>query len=249
MDNVTDQNEEKFDAYILGTMPEGERAAFAARLLEDAALNAKFIEHERAVAGIRKDAREELREDLEAIHQKKPRILKETKVLKLRPILSWAAAAILLLIGVFYFMPSSTSSSDELLAEYYAPYTLKVGLRNNGGQEDLLQIDDLYAKGEYTAAIPLLNQYLRDHPAENTLRLALAISLFETKKTDAAMNELNVIEQSADAFLQDQVSWYKALMLIEQDKMVQAKSLLAPLANNREADHHESAVELLSKIN
>jgi len=247
MENVKGDFENNFDAFILGTLPEKERAAFEARLKEDPAFKEKFIEHERAVAGIRLDAREELREELNRIHDKKDRKSPSGNVIKFKSFLPWAAAAaILLLIGFWFLQPTSTP--PNLVAQYYQPYTLKVGLRNNGGQEALLQIDDLYAKGEYAQVIPLLTDYLKDHPTENTLRLALAISLFEDRKVKSAMQELSRIEASNDPFLVDQVSWYKALMLIDSNKPRQAKSLLNKLAKNPEADHHEKAAELYSML-
>jgi len=232
MEKTWQKNEDQFDAYILGQLSADEQKRFLASLKNDESLNKDFQHYMKIVNNARLEGRQQLRDQLNVIHQKKARPVGKVVGLKKKNNYLWAAA----------------TSSQDLFAQHYQPYDLKIGLRDSGVEERLYKIDALYASENYKEVIPTSQQYLEAYPQENKIRMALAISLFEVGEVDKAMTELNIIKDSKDPFLKDQVAWYQALFNIQKGTKDTALNLLQPLSMNKEADHHEAAVELVKAL-
>ena len=239
-------NFEKIDAYLLGELRPDEQLNFVAAMKKDIKLQEEVNLRRAIMEGVKIEGRKRLSNTLDEIHDKKDRTLSNanpTIQKTLRPWLAVAAALALILTCWFIFQ---TPQKDSLVAHYYEPYDLTIGLRDNSNQEQLARIDALYSAQNYSAAQPLIENYLSNNPSDNLLRLSLAICQYENENLDKALQSLQLIKN--DAFLQDQYRWYSALIYLDKGEKEQARRLLTELTSDRAADHFDEAQVLLSKM-
>lgn len=243
-----DSHIDRFDDYCFGRMSEQELVKFQKELDVDADLRTSFETHKAFIGAIKSSSRDELKNELKVIHRSKPRELKVSSGAKNRRLRPWLAAASLLVLVFATWFFTASSNPQQLAASYYEPHSINVNLRNGEDQKLLSELSGLYINKEYKSVLPKIQTYLTQHPDNNNLRLALAISLFETDQIDPALQELNIIAEKGDEFLMDHVNWYKAIFKIKKGEVEQAIPILESLAADVDADHCKEAKALLRKL-
>ncbi|MEP6513733.1 MAG: tetratricopeptide repeat protein, partial [Parafilimonas sp.] len=132
---------------------------------------------------------------------------------------------------------------QQLYAEY-AKYN-SISFERSNNYSALLISVKFYNSKNYAAAIPFFETYLKQHPANTEIALALNICKIETGLYDNAINGLDSIIAKQNAFLY-QAQWLKALAYLKQDKKDECKTILKQIPG--EADTYEKAQSLLKKL-
>ncbi|MEZ4851393.1 MAG: hypothetical protein R3B93_22820 [Bacteroidia bacterium] len=145
------------------------------------------------------------------------------------------AAVIIMLIfplGFLYLNQMNQYSGEELYAQNFEPYQDLLSDRDASGQgdEDLLKAMEYYNNGFYENAVILLEAYVAIHPDEPLPGLYLGISYLETGQIDKAMKHFEFTSQDPD--LREMAEWYTALALVKAERMDEAKTILAKIANS-----------------
>ncbi len=248
--------ESQIDAYLLGELLGAERSEFEQALAQDPELAQQVEEQRLLMEGLQFHGNEQLRARLKNIHQQAETTATETsektnaKVRRfpLRTLLT-AAATLALLIIATLLLRTGPASGPEIFAQHYDAYSLSLTNRSEPGvDENLAQIDELYAQGNYEAILPLVRQVLPTRPNDPLLKMAGGIAALESKQYQEAIRYFQAIRQEPDSPLADQATWYLALTHLRQDSKNLARHLLEKLASRPDADRHQEAQQVLEEL-
>jgi tetratricopeptide (TPR) repeat protein len=175
----------------------------------------------------------------------------EAKVVAINKRWWYAAAAVAAAVILFFIlMPNKTKTepfnNETLFAGYVAKSVDELSFGQRGKNDSLLiKAASLYNKKEYATVLPILENEIADNPNETQLILATGVCYMQTGQYNFAINFFDQIANGKTAFA-SKAQWYKALVLLKQNKLADCKLALQQIPNN--ADDYASTVELLKKI-
>lgn len=235
---MSEQFQDDIQAYLDGTMPIKQRAAFEAQIGN----SPQLVEEMRRHRMLRVVARHE---DLFAAKAMVGNVMAEVEIEadygKYRPIfdapngggtfLRWMWLAIGLLVvsggGWFYRYRENQQQIQHIAAAQLAPLDNMIGFAP-GDPSNAAAAMRAYEQRDYPEAIRRLEAELRAAPDDNGLRLYLAVSLLmQGRQTDAEP----LLRQMAAAqdLTKVPATWYLALCLLRQGQPNNARELLVPL--------------------
>jgi len=157
-----------------------------------------------------------------------------------------AAAAAVLLFLVIRPLFTRPFDKDKLFARYIQDVQ---GLpeAQRGADNDSLRVAAarLYNREKYAEALPLLGAVIAEQPGAVEFRLATGVSYLQTGKYDSAMVLFDIIAAGTTVFKEKAV-WYKALILLKQNKLDDCYIVLASLPPD--ADNYKEAQKLMKDI-
>lgn len=250
--NYTDQD---IDDYIMDRLNKGDKSMFEAALSSNDVLNERFNDRKVILQGIEEYHAQVLKNKFKQIHNKAFNDIKSAEVkttpTSSRNLFPWIAAAVLIaaLIALLFWKnnTSTPAQPDELYASYFKAYELQLAQRNQG-DEQLLQLEQLYNDKQYEKAFPIFNSLINTNNPPSQLQLGAGISKLGLQQPAEALPYFEAIIKSNDLLYKDHATWYAALAYIKTKDLAKAKQLLTSLAKNKSADHHKEAVELLTKL-
>lgn len=249
--NEQNQINEKVDAYLLGHLDREAKSKFEIEINENQELARSVASKERLIKAMSVSGRRKMKLELKEIHREVIGEAPKVRRFNWRPLLVAASA---LFLGAALWLLNSTNSvsNDQLFADNYSKYELKLAVRDSSPTLGVGELTQLYRNNQYAEAIPLLQTLLANEEASEKyggqLRLALATASFETGDAEKALEALRQILDDKDPFLSDEARWYAALINIEQKNDQAAILFLKNLADNPNADHHKAAQKILKSI-
>ena len=245
-------NYEIISQYLDGELTGETLAAFEKQMQEDAELAAEVniyrtIEADQSFITKNSTEKEKLSQSLQELNKtffKKP----ESKVLKITR--WWYAAAAVAAAAIFILILKPFAGekfNNEKLFAYYSKDVESLSASQRGASNDslVLQAVSLFNKKDYAGSLPLLKNILAGKPNETDLFLATGICYLQTNKPDAALEIFNTIAKGNTVY-KNQATWYKALVLLKQNKPDDCYKVLESLP--AEADNIKEARELMNKI-
>lgn len=242
-------NFDKIDDFIMGKLESEELKSFEFELSNNDALSAAVTQQRKLFDGIRNAGRREFVADLKVIHEKVVTEKKRTaKIINFnwRQLLVVASTMCILLVSWWLFTDTS-SDAQSIFADNYEPFALNQNLRNFGQEEEMIQAAEYYRNKNYNESLPLL-QKIDSNESSSSIKMAIAISYFENKDTEKALEILNDIIVSKDPFLSDLAHWYSALFKLQNRQNEEAKSHLEYLSSSLDKDKHLDAKKILEKL-
>ncbi len=247
-------NEADIQKYLLGEMSGEEKQAFEKVLETDTVLAQVVKEQGKVVEGIEFFAAQEFKGKLQDLYAEvRPEIIdREVAAPRPRRWLFMGLALVAILVALFfayrYLQPQPAPAPEQLFAQYYQAYDWNPVLRNEALPPPINQALDFYDTKAYTKALPLLQQLSQERPQDIPTRLALVSSLLANQQASLALPHLEEIAQRNDILYQDQVRWYTALAYLQSDQIAEAKAALQILAQNKNADYHRAAQDLMKDL-
>lgn len=244
---------EELDDFIFGRLEAAKEKNFREALKTDSELAKAVSLRKDLHDGMKEGGRRTLKKELGGIYKELYEPQKEAKVKKMIPWRQLLLVASMVLFGLFawWFWPQAAQSLDPILAEHYQPFNLVLAQRGKPADKEINQAAQLYHSKNYKAAIPILENALKDSANEDLhaqLRLALAIARFENGDTEKAFQPLHQIIESNDLFLSDQARWYLSLFHLQLDQNESAIPYLEFLANKNGADKNAEAKGILKQL-
>lgn len=229
MDNRT---YDLIDRYFEGDLSKRELQDFQSKLAKDTDFAATFAVEQDLIAGIEAFANQDLKVNLQQIHQEeivnKKVSTSKAKVVQMQTF-RWlalaASLALLATVGIWWL--SSTPSSQDVFAAHYE--TPAFGTTRGGTTADLQAIQTYYNDKDYSKAITTMTAYLEEQPNDENTRLSLGISYLETAQFEAAIQTFQSLANSTK--LNDQAAWYLAMTYLKTEKIDLAKATLQKLAD------------------
>lgn len=239
--NISPQEFEEIEQYLLKEMPEEHIRVFAKRIDSDQDLQIKVHTVRLMIAGIQEN---QLRHDLQKFHDEMEVSSKKTepgkKVFHLKFILIAASVLIIAVLGIFLFL-NNASKDERLYSEFYKPDS---GLISSmGSSEDYIfdraMID--YKTGNYQAAIQNWDSLLTQKPGSDTLRYFLASAYLASNQTEKAIDYFEKVISQTDSYFLEDASWYLGLALLKKNKTDSAIPFI-------EKSNHPDKEKLLDKL-
>lgn len=174
---------------------------------------------------------------------------KETKVIPMRRIWSYSAAAAVfaaLIFSWFMFMKPPTPSQ---LADHYIKTNLAHLQVNMGGGQDSLQTAiGLYNEGKYSASLPVFEAILNTKPDNSRALEYAGIAAIQIGEYDKAIQYFSRLESLPLAY--NPGAFYHALTLMKRNApgdAAEAKKYLEKVANEG-LEHKEDVPTLLKRL-
>lgn len=243
-------NFQLFDDYLFENMTRVERQAFEEKLKEDPDFKREFEVYCDLIAGIREEGRGELRTRIRKAFgtgpaSKKKKMSSSNSLKKIGALLTFMMICLSGYLGFFH-----RPSAGYLFDKYYVPYLLHGTVRGTNIEENsLLLFYRAYRQGLYEEAGLLVYQALDDLPLNKPhVLLAYGCTMMSTGDYLTALELFRLPAVAGNGFTSDQSNWYQALCLLQLDQPEACASLLSPLAENADADHHVEARKLLRSL-
>lgn len=229
MDN---QTYDLIDRYFEEDLNKRELQDFQSKLATNTDFAAAFAVEQNLIAGIEAFANQDLKANLQQIHQEEIITQKtatpKAKVVQMQTF-RWlalaASLALLATVGIWWL--SSTASPQEVFAAHYE--TPAFGTTRGGTTADLQTLQTYYNDKDYSKAITAMTAYLEEHPNDENTRLSLGISYLETEQFEAAIQTFQSLSNSTK--INDQAAWYLAMTYLKTEKINLAKATLQKLAD------------------
>lgn len=266
---------ETIHRYLKGELGEQERIAFEKRMDEDEQLRQDVSLERKLLRAVELAGDQNLKRQITAVHEKltdegffeqKPQTqppslsntIKPKNVIPMKRILAIAAAVLLLTATAWWlwFSPEAISP-DEAYAKYYKPErthlkAILADLESFGMVADTTAEDSLrealllYDNFDYDAAIEALDNYLLNHPDDDTARLYLGLSHLNQSRYTLAAKILSPLSIKEDFSLKNEAKWYLGLCYLKFDKKTkEAIQLFEILAVSSEFERREEAKGML----
>lgn len=216
-------SESKILDYLQGRLSSADRLKFEAQMENDPSFASEVAEYKNMKSAIGASDRKELKnrfQDLEGSKTKK----------------SWygkfaIAASIAVLIGVGSLFFLKGTSGKELYADNFEAYPNVIApiTRSNEPTRKGDQYFVAYEKGEYSSAIAGFQKQLKEDD-NHDIRFYLGMAFLNKGEKNKALNELQKIDNEKTGFY-PQSLWYQALIYLEKEDFVTARSRLNELKN------------------
>lgn len=240
----------EIDEFIQGKLPKEKHDMFVKAMQNDSEFAKEVEFYKKINASVKNIGREELRAELDIIHENKIHNKDQNSGITFKKILPWILAAVFIISFIGYLSLHKTQISDSgpaLYATYYKPYEFNAGTRTSATQKDLLKLDELFALQKYESVIPLMEKYLSAND-DNNVELALANAYLETGDTKQALLTLKALEAKNDVFLNGHVLWYKAMALLKIEDLESCSKALQEILKTPGSDHYNEAEALLEEM-
>jgi tetratricopeptide (TPR) repeat protein len=239
---TAEQLQEKFQAYLDGTLLPEEKIAFEAQINASEPLKEELNKF-RQLRILHKNesllqAKSVLGKVMDEVHIEPnygnyAAYFKETGANK--AIKYWASGifAILLIAGAMLFFQNKqlTKQLHNLANTNLAPMENLIGFANEDKSITALGMK-AYDKKEYKTAIDLLQKAITESPDDGTLRLYLAISYLMLEQNTAAKVLLSPLT-NVESLSTIPAKWYLALCLLKEGEKTEARKILLNLKSDK----------------
>lgn len=241
---MTDPQEhidELIEDYLMGNLNAEQESDFLKRVQSDPELEERLHHHERLQQIIVQEP------DLSAFSAAVGEVVEENRPGKV--FLYWRVAAILVIgLGISYLVfnylnPTPTLTSSELVRTYFEPLPDAITSRDEG--DSLTQIAmSFYNRGDYQAAIPILQQLSESHVP--LASLYLGISYMGTGDYDSARLTWQNLANTEQLY-PNTILWYSALTDLALNEGPVAQEKFKELVA-QETSFNKEAQEILNQF-
>lgn len=244
--NISQEEFERIENYLDGSMPALERSRFELDLQENSLLRDRLEEVKSLRLGIESAV---LKEQLEGFHSElggSPSKYDSESLLPTfnsrRKRIRWiAAASIIILIGAF-FLRGMESSTEKLFAKHFVP---DPGLATHMGSSDNFEFYDGmvdYKQGKYSQAIDKWNKLVISKPNNDTLTYFIGVAHLAAGDEKEAIRMLKDLSTTSGNSFENETLYYLGLAYLKSDDTEEAKKYLTFSST-------ESAKRILSELN
>lgn len=219
------------ERYFENALNKQELAAFQLRLKEDAAFAQLFALEKDVRAGIEAMGNEQLKSELQTIHQEETGNLnkqsEQIKASSTRRLWLLAAAAIaLLLLYFFLFRNDQPPTTEELYLAYFEPdYDL---LERGDDKKWIADLERHLQQKNYPSALTILDSLLNTPNQNAPLLIYQGIARMESGQYSAARESFNNAGK-ANSLYQDDANWYLGLNFLKQGDKQKAQQALSEI--------------------
>ena len=236
-------NFEKIEAYLEGWMTQEERAAFEAELQTNEALRKDYEDWLYTERVLQKqlsadEKTQELKNILTPLTRKYFKVERKPqgKVVSFKKYIIAAATAAAILI-IFLSIPGGINN-------YQVPIMPQAVVR---GAEDLSNEGaQLFNKGEYEKALPLLKQQAEHNPEDATIQYFYAIALIKTAQYEIALPVLERLSEGVSAYKED-AAFFTALAAYKLQRNDTALKYAQQVSEH--SPYYKKAQKIIRKLN
>jgi len=237
--DISREEFERIERYLLGSMDTAERAAFERLLSADEALRNEVALQRRLISAVEVGA---FTASLTTEQEEKTPPTTGKQVVYWRYV---AVAALLISVGLvgWWMYRQQTVSEDNLHAAYFRPDPgLPVVMSNDSAKYVFNEGMVSYKEGNYEEAIGIWEQLVVENDATDTLHYYIGMAHINSGNGLDAADHLMPLSQNEYSVFREKSVWYLALLKLKEQDYAHAKRLLMQLPEK------EEAVELLDRM-
>ncbi len=154
------------------------------------------------------------------------------------------ALTLLTFISYTYFSkvtPAATSGQQFAMVE-----PLELSTKSNTATTEIINMQASYNAGDYTTALPQINNYLKSNPRDLDVLLAKGIALTQTESYYQAQQVFALMASMKPRVQKHK--WYSAVAYTKEGKTEQARMILTDIYNSK-SYNHEQARKLMATFN
>ena len=140
------------------------------------------------------------------------------------------AALLIIALGLSVFVlirQSRKPLSEKVFEQYYAAYQYLNYRGDDGASATLLMKGaDLVNEENYEAALVVASKILSKNPENIEAHFLSGVSLLGVENFQAALEHFDKVARSGEGYFHEYAEWYKALLLIKENRMDEAVFLL-----------------------
>lgn len=220
---------EKIEAYLLGELSEEELAAFEAEAKSDPMLEAEIARQRQLQEAVEIGA---MKEQLDSFHENTQKVSAPKK----STFRWWAVAAVFVgLLATAYFLFFSKSESEKLYARYHS---IDPGLPTPMSATDNYVFYDAmvdYKNEKYKLSIEKWETLLNENPKNDTLNYYLGSAHFADKEHRKAQPYFSTVSQFNESVFHEKAEWYLALTFLSLEEFEKLDSL-SGVASGKHSD-------------
>lgn len=218
-EEISQQEWEEIEAYLLKNMSAEELAAFEKKINGNEYWNTKITEVKVTILGVQEAA---IKEQAQAFHKQIPE-LGNTNMKPVNPVNWLVAAGVLVVLSIsMWLLFFNQSKEDRIFAAYYLP---DPGLPTYMAATDNYELEKAmveYKSGNYETAIISWESLWKQQPQNDTLTYFLGNAYMADKKYTAAMKYYSItLKNNNSLFLKD-AWWYLGLCYIKENDIKNA---------------------------
>ena len=141
----------------------------------------------------------------------------------------YGAAAVALVVMLMAGWWWRRGASDRLFTAYYQPYELVSPRGGSSATEN--QATRYYRRGQYAAALPLLDELQQTEDNREYWTLLRGTAYLQLDSTARARAQFNQVVASSHRVYQQYGRWYTAMSYLKDKKIGEAQAALQPIAN------------------
>lgn len=239
--NISQQEFERIESYLLGLMTEEEKVPFESELEKNQIFRNQYEDIKVLLQEVELAS---LKESMDGFHSE----LKSTQVVPILPKkqiywkpLAIAASVLFLLVISFWVFLGNTSENEKLFLAYYQPDPGLVTAMGNSSQYEFDRGMVDYKTGDYRAAITRWEKLLAEKPDNDSLNYFLGSAFLAIGDPDLAKPYLEKTTQIESGIFQKEAYWYLGLSLVKSGNSAEAIKYL-------QKSGRDEAVEVISKL-
>lgn len=136
-----------------------------------------------------------------------------------------AAIAATMAIG-YLFMPTEQATPQDIYAAHFEPSEISFSTRGENSTVILSKVAELYNAGSWDSTIGLIEKLPDDVQSNDKVIYTKGISLIASQRHD----EGRALLEKLPALYGDEVSWYKALSFLQENKKIEAIAALSAIS-------------------
>jgi predicted Zn-dependent protease len=235
---------ELFEAYLNDELNKIDRIAFEEKLVNDMLFKEDFnlyqsINNTLASRFNNREAEKELRSTFNSIQNSNKTTKKVIPLFSMKKILVAASIALLVTLSVFNY------NSKPSFNDYNSYDNLSLTVRGDNDIEKQL-LEKYFNNRQFSKALPLFEDLLKDNPNDNKLTLYKALALLETGNTNKSLVLFDKLIQGGNKLYKDNALWYKSLAYLKMKDYNACKKTLQKL--NQNSDYYNEAQELSKSL-
>lgn len=251
MDEINRQ--ERIEAYLKGQLNAQEKAAFEANLQQDPELQAEVAMHRKVQEYLGQPNLQAMRAKLQQVDQswQAPNSQPAAKVRRLQTgwIMGLAAALLVVMLAIWWVFAKNQPGTDELLAEFQAPYPMILNQRSGNEASAIQQAANqaiiAYQNNDFKAAQAQFEQ-LFQQSRNQTFAFYAAIAALQNQDAQYAIERLSPLVDKTPHLLQEQSRWYLALAYLANDQPLEAQKVLNQISEGNY--RYEQAQQLRTRL-
>ncbi|MEI9918401.1 MAG: tetratricopeptide repeat protein [Bacteroidota bacterium] len=237
-----ERNVEMLENYILGNLPEEEKAVVEKRLSEEPELSALFRDLKILMTAIRHESREDLANELKQLESKIHPDPKMKRFNRSTWAIGIAATSVILVVSIVLYFRNQSEPNDELFATNFTPYINIFDPASRAPGDKQALAFRYYDEGNYPAAIAELSKLSKEDPA---VRFYLGNALLANNQPADAVGHFKVSLQ--EGLMPGQSRWYLALCYLKLGDDQNAIYYLETVSTGG-SNYAEAAQHLLSEL-
>jgi len=274
--DLSDQDIEQIERYLLGELTDEERTALEQRMKTDPEF-ADEVSFMRDIINVSKqEGRQHLREHLKKAEQKEAAKIEaeinqeteaekkwnKTNFINRRNWIYWAtAAAAAIFVGLYFGIITPSGLGKKIYNEHFEPYPNKVIPSTRGievpenfahfSQEEynlVVRAMKHYQRGNYKEASELFEQHVNRKKENAALIFYKGISQLKSGKEKQAEENLRYILNNKESEFRQEAQWYMALTYLKVNEIESARETLKKISETTGHPYKNKAEKVIGEI-